>query len=187
MDELNLYEEGHSDALRPIQHGTDGSFMGEHRELAPVTIGEMRGLMTSIETKITGALSGAHCGAAHSSTQIVLAPLATSRAGEHTGAAHHLPKFRLTDSKGSKRRLTEIGMQPAHLLPSDLVIPKRMEVPTGERWLAYVQDWEKADPAAGLNIALKDWDEKWYSGRIRGAFAMGRNARREIAEEFINK
>lgn len=187
LDELNLYEDGHSDALRPIQRGADSSFMGEHRENEPVTIGELRGLMAGVEAKITVALSGPHHGAAYSSNQPVLAPPTEPRAGEHAGPAPHLLRFRITNLKGPKPHLTEIGMQPANSLPSNLAVPRRMEVAAGERWLAYVRDWEEADPAAGLQVALKDWDEKWYSGISRGGFAMLRRSRQLVAEEFINK
>jgi hypothetical protein len=35
-----------------------------------------------------------------------------------------------------------------------------------ETWKQAVQDWLYPDPAAGLTVALKDWDAAWYTGEL---------------------
>ena len=72
LDELFYYEEGHGDTLRPIQHGADISFMGEHLETQPATLGQVQALSASVEHTIHDQLN-------HQPSQ----PLGINHCGEH--------------------------------------------------------------------------------------------------------
>ncbi|GJJ07041.1 hypothetical protein Clacol_001239 [Clathrus columnatus] len=52
LDELHYYEEGHGDALRPIKTENHISFMGEHCNGQPVTVADMKTILTSIQGTI---------------------------------------------------------------------------------------------------------------------------------------
>ncbi|KAK2460228.1 hypothetical protein APHAL10511_007764 [Amanita phalloides] len=52
MDSLQSYELGHSDALCPIQHEADKSFMGEHQLLQPLSRAEFHSLTSALISTI---------------------------------------------------------------------------------------------------------------------------------------
>jgi len=184
LDELHYYEDGHADTLRPIQQEVDRSFLGEHRDLQPVTLGDLKGFMKGVEHTVTTAIQ-----LAQTSRSLVPStpPASTSRAGEHRGPNSTVQMFRPDRPTPSlfPANTAQSGQILAGEFPPGLCIPKRHDVPKEERWLAYVRDWEESDPERGLVLALKDWPEKWYTGQKRLHFASLRNTRKLIAEEFI--
>jgi hypothetical protein len=54
LDELHSYEEDHSDALCPVQREAQGSLLGEHVLVRPVSTEEVRLLHTSISSDVKG-------------------------------------------------------------------------------------------------------------------------------------
>jgi hypothetical protein len=185
LDELHYYEDGHADALRPIQRELDRSFLGEHRDLQPVTLGDMRGVIKGMEHTINTAIWSAQGLVSLHSTA---PPTNITRAGEHSGSNLTVRMFQPNQPTPPSLlgRSSESGLLLTGALPPGLCIPKRSEVDKADRWKAYVRDWEEADPARGLTVALKDWPKDWYTGKQRVQFATLRSTRALIAEEFIN-
>jgi hypothetical protein len=75
--------------------------------------------------------------------------------------------------------------------PRKAPVPSRTipKVPEGEAgWKMVVRDWEHADLARSLTVALKDWPREWYSRTQSASTTLGslRNHRMIIATEFIN-
>jgi hypothetical protein len=75
--------------------------------------------------------------------------------------------------------------------PRKAPVPSRTipKVPEGEAgWKTVVRDWEHADLARSLTVALKDWPREWYSRTQSASTTLGslRNHRMIIATEFIN-
>jgi hypothetical protein len=54
LDELHSYEEDHSGALCPIQRDAQGSLLGEHVLIQPVSTQEARLMHTSIHSDLKG-------------------------------------------------------------------------------------------------------------------------------------
>jgi hypothetical protein len=52
LDELHSYEEDHSDALCPVQREAEGSLLGEHVLVQPVSTQEVRLMHTSISSGV---------------------------------------------------------------------------------------------------------------------------------------
>ena len=172
MDELYYYEEGHSDALRPIKREAHISFMGEHTDIRPATVREMKEVCAALERNLKNTL--------HASTTTLST---CSRQGEHNGpslaAPYHVPPTECT--------IVAPAACPATTLspPVGMCIPRvRANMPKEKRWLTFVKDWEEADPARGLLIPLKDWEPEWRSDKT---FAMNYHSRKLIALEFIEK
>jgi hypothetical protein len=190
LDELHYYEEGHANALRPIQQALDQSLLGEHRDSDPVTLGEMRGMMQGMESTMESFVKD------HADSHPLPDPFGLlagpSRLGEHHGPRVHPSRgqfrsYQVAGSAANRVRQSEAGQLLVSDFPKGLSIPTRLDVLEGDRWFQYVTDWKQADPGRGLEIALKDWDESWVTGRKRVRLAASRNNRRTIAEEYIHK
>ena len=58
---------------------------------------------------------------------------------------------------------------------------------TNESWKQAIQDWLHPDPAAGLIVALKDWDSAWVRGSNGKIDSRGPkyHQRKLLAEEYM--
>ncbi|KAF8514730.1 hypothetical protein BU17DRAFT_52403, partial [Hysterangium stoloniferum] len=78
LDELHYSEEGHGDALQPIQSEVNMSFLGEHKDICPVSLLEMKELWSSMERSMVKTIKA---GFSHSTSDAA----ASHWHGEHTG------------------------------------------------------------------------------------------------------
>ncbi|TFK70514.1 hypothetical protein BDN72DRAFT_896416 [Pluteus cervinus] len=81
-----------------------------------------------------------------------------------------------------------IATETGHLLPQlDGVIPdvfiEDIHGPPEEAWQTAIQQWEKPHPKTG-QLALRDWPDKWFKGRMRDTISNKRLSRRRVAEAF---
>jgi hypothetical protein len=185
VDSLQSYENGHGDALCPIQREADRSFCGDHVLTSPVTAQEVREYAASTERKIstmidtittivkTGLDDGRH------SRVPIREPRTSLRCDtQHFDVAQpldnncHVP---------STSQITDICTPPRPLPLPSVRIPNLPRGPGA--WKEAVRQWEEGDPDTGLK-ALKDWPEEWYTGNQRLHFASKRSQRRVIADEY---
>ena len=170
LNELSYYEEGHGDALHPIQRGADISLMGEHLETQPATLGQVKALCASVKHTIHDQLN-------HQQSQ----PLGIDRHGEHQPSAMTSLHPRLPTPTPTSLPQPLPNLSP----PPNLQIPWTWkDVPIHECWLVFVKDWEEGDKERGLTMPLKDWNPAW---KATLTFAMNCHARKIIALEFIER
>jgi hypothetical protein len=115
-----------------------------------------------------------------------------SQLGEHSVSPTHpdMGRFQLRKGPGTTTSLvrqSDAGQLLARTFPKGLIIPTQHEIAEADRWFQYVTDWKEPDERRGLLVALKDWDESWYTGRSHMHLASCRNNRRIITEEYIHK
>ena len=185
VDSLQSYENGHGDALCPIQREADRSFCGDHVLTNPVTALEVREYAASTDRKISTMIDAI--------TTIVKTSLGN---GRHSQIPIHNPSTSLRfdvqhfdvtrPSDGScdvpsTSKTTNICTPPRPLPLPSLHIPNISRGPGA--WKEAVRQWEEGDPTNGLK-ALKDWPDEWYTGSQRLHFAAKRSQRRAIAEEY---
>ncbi|KAF8521186.1 hypothetical protein BU17DRAFT_64953 [Hysterangium stoloniferum] len=174
LDELHYYEEGHGDALRPIQREVNMSFLGEHKDIRPASLLEMKELWSSMERSMGEKIK------AEFSHSISGVAAAFHRHGEHTGIQPDNTTTNATNVTPIPLLLSSLS---APSPPPGLCIPAAQKgIPRHERWLTFVHDWENIDESRGLHKPLKDWPTKW---KTHPAFAMSYRARKLIAEEYI--
>ncbi|KAF8521981.1 hypothetical protein BU17DRAFT_45386 [Hysterangium stoloniferum] len=174
LDELHYYEEGRGDALQPIQSEVNMSFLGEHKDIRPVSLLEMKELWSSMERSMGKTIKG---GFSHSTSDAA----ASHQHGEHTGIQSNNNTTNTTNVMPIPLPLSSLLASP----PPGLSIPAaQIGIPRHERWLTFVHDWENIDESRGLHKPLKDWPTKW---KTHLAFAMSYCARKLIAEEYILK
>ncbi|KAF8529568.1 hypothetical protein BU17DRAFT_36594, partial [Hysterangium stoloniferum] len=167
LDELHYYEEGHGDALRPIQREVNMSFLGEHKDIRPASLLEMKELWSSMERSMGKKIK------AEFSHSISGVAAASHRHGEHTGIQPDNTTTNATNVTPIPLLLSSLS---APSPPPGLCIPAtRKGIPRHERWLIFVYDWENIDESRGLHKLLKDWPTKW---KTHPAFAMSYRARR---------
>jgi hypothetical protein len=197
LDELHYYEEGHSDALRPVQREATTSLLGEHRENRLATVGDLETALSSVHQHFGEHMKN-HLQEACTTVLGYMQPPAPSplplitphiiRRGEHGATRHwrtytHAP---LT-ANAPEQRVSECGQMLADSLPLGLCIPSvPAHLPPEEGWKSWVKDWESADANRGLTVPLCDWKAEWYSGKVRTKFGVKYGQRKRVALEFID-
>ncbi|KAF8519606.1 hypothetical protein BU17DRAFT_47589 [Hysterangium stoloniferum] len=194
LDELYHYEESHGDALRPISHEADRSFLSEHIEMRPPSKFELREMMVAqtkaLEERILTSLT-----AAAVSNTAVFAALGDRNTGDPGGADYAGPRSRASQTQTTAREMddidTDMNAGPAVLTLLEnrkLCIPSiAWKGPLHLRWKQIIRDWECADPPRGHYIPLRDWDPKWLRGENRTTFGVKYHQRKLIAIEYIDR
>ncbi|KAF8529540.1 hypothetical protein BU17DRAFT_60336 [Hysterangium stoloniferum] len=150
------------------------SFLGEHKDIRPVSLLEMKELWSSMERSMGKTIKA---GFSHSTSDAA----ASHRHGEHAGIQSNNNTTNTTNVMPIPLPLSSLLASP----PPGLSIPAtRIGIPRHERWLTFVHDWENIDESQGLHKPLKDWPTEW---KTHLAFAMSYRARKLIAEEYILK
>ncbi|KAF8524117.1 hypothetical protein BU17DRAFT_63476 [Hysterangium stoloniferum] len=145
-EHLHYYEEGHGDALQPIQSEVNMSFLGEHKDIRPVSLLEMKELWSSMERSMGKTIKA---GFSHSTSDAA----ASHRHGEHTGIQSNNNTTNTTNVMPIPLPLSSLLAPP----PPGLCIPAaQIGIPRHERWLTFVHDWENIDESRGLHKPLKD-------------------------------
>jgi hypothetical protein len=204
LDELQNYETGFSDALRPVQREATESFLGEHRQVRFATFKDLEdaiaiahhsfGHTVKIQfkdefnrflTKLPPTPSNAPLPQQplpHPSTL----PTQVVRCGEVEG---NTLRWRVNQVPSSvSQRIPESGQIAADQIPTDIQVPMLPKgTPMEEGWWIWVEDWKKPAPSRGNSVALCNWKKEWYSGPNRSAMGVLYGQRRKVALEFIDK
>ncbi|KAJ7592422.1 hypothetical protein C8J56DRAFT_1044894 [Mycena floridula] len=162
LDELYNCEEDHSDALCPVKHDASMSHNGETQLL-----------MSSFARSFT----------ATNHWQAMVTPESTFQAFGHHMMTGLIPWmwFSHFPTIPSVIPMTVVTFQ-APVPKSRWAIPNITKGLNG--WKQIVKDWEFADPACSLNIALRDWTEEEIQASKLGSKY---NHRQMIATEFIDE
>ncbi|KAF8514460.1 hypothetical protein BU17DRAFT_68392 [Hysterangium stoloniferum] len=171
LDELYHYEESHGDALRPISHEADKSFLSEHVESRPPSKSELREMMVAqakaLEEKILTSLTAA---------PITFAASGDTNTGHAAAGDNPGPHSRTSQMTPNEINANANTKNPAMLtLPENrrLCIPSiARKGPLHLRWKQIIHDWESADPSRGHYVPLKDWDPEWLRGENRTTFGV---------------
>ncbi|KAK7015976.1 hypothetical protein R3P38DRAFT_2542938 [Favolaschia claudopus] len=189
LDSLQSYETGHADALCPVQHEVDKSFMGEHLLVKPVTVGEFRATASEIMAQLKAMSLDAKNSHPRQATPMLSAghstrsPLLPSTAPPQTSAAHQ-------DASAEEAPSPHTPSRPNSRAPT---LSERVEVISGVfipdlkkgdgAWLEAVRQWEHGDEAQGLK-PLRDWPREWYSDGMRKVTGTKRSHRKLIFDEY---
>lgn len=204
LDELHAYEERHSDALRPLGKEADISLLAEHRLTRPITHNDVRELFNTFNVKLSAnidtkleqhtqkvlALVSQHFQQAHISSASSSSSALPVVSGSGTQAAAPnpststacLPPVTYTPHPGTTS--PQPGDAPFYLqIPA---IPS--SVAQEEKWIWWIRDWDQADPARGLNVALSEWKREWMRGTASAKRQVSNlyNHRKALAVEFID-
>lgn len=203
LDELGAYETDHTAALSPLRlQENTASFLGEHKEMAPVTLAQHRHDVLGLENKLTalGATLETKMDAmvdniltvVRSGFPVPPSPTRITAPPSHFPSAPLAPELARVVVPGPSASPSPLRPrvqlpQPGDAIPTSLPEPKYCD---GEpKYLAVVRDWKFADPSRGLYHALKDWEPEWYSWGTVGSRLHGAkySQRRWIALEFIER
>ncbi|KAF8506350.1 hypothetical protein BU17DRAFT_71311 [Hysterangium stoloniferum] len=192
LDELHHYEESHSDALRPISHEADRSFLSEHIEMWPpskLKLCEMMVAQTkALEERILASLTAAAVG-----NTAIFAALGDRNTDDPGGVDYAGPHSQ--PSQTTPREMDEIDTD-MNAGPAVLTLPENHKLcipsiawkgPLNLHWKQIIHDWECADPPCGHYIPLKDWDPEWLRGENRIMFGVKYHQRKLVAIEYIDR
>jgi hypothetical protein len=193
VDSLQSYETGHGDALCPVPHEADKSFMGEHLLVKPVATEEFRTVTSQIITDLRKiSLNPPPC-TCHSHTHSSDLPAMGPRPGSQpraavqvSGSAVTVPAAQISPPEQPSSREDSPAVQSARLSQRVVIIPGVFipDLKKGdEAWLDAVHQWEDGDPANGLQ-ALRDWPREWYTEGMRQVTGAKRSQRKMIFEEY---
>lgn len=223
VDEVQAYEEDHSDALRPRPRGTNESLFGERQELQPVSCSQHEHSVALINSQLNLVLDALRL-LSNTAQPVTLdftrpnfpltarwhGTLAQPTAGSSMSVTHPVAALNHPPASLLGVGQTALPATPAVLpaasgavsanppLTATVVhtaagarIPALIAI-DGHHWRCVVKDWEEADPARGLEVALKLWSEDWTS-RSGGGTGYGSSLaslycqRKKIAVEFIEQ
>ncbi|KAJ4475118.1 hypothetical protein C8R41DRAFT_869964 [Lentinula lateritia] len=209
LDELNTYEEDHSDALAPVDRRASESHAGEAAEMGPVSAAECRNLFQmqsffiqkTVKNEVFAALT----------TPSLVQQIGSVPGYRHTNGPNISPSFiyPAIHSTNSVSIPSEIYAPPPPLIPPSknpqttyiqassmsssppAFLPGLEHLPTipnirpgPEGWKQIVHDWEHADPNRHHHYALRDWKTEWAKAT---KLASNYNKRKLIATEFIEE
>ncbi|KAK7057802.1 hypothetical protein R3P38DRAFT_3546631 [Favolaschia claudopus] len=184
LDSLQSYETGHADALCPVQHEVDKSFMGEHLQVKPVTTQEFRATTAEIMAQLKAisleATLSHHRRATPSPLSHPASPPVLLSAPTQPIPPSNTPPNAST-SNTTSRPNSRIPISEQVEVLAGVAIP---DLKKGDRaWLDAVRQWEYGDENQGLK-ALRDWPREWYSDGMRKVTGAKRSQRKLIFEEY---
>ncbi|KAJ6480027.1 hypothetical protein C8R47DRAFT_1186705 [Mycena vitilis] len=184
LDSLQSYETGHGDALCPVPHEADRSFMGDHLLVKPVATEEFRSVTSEIITQLTkinlNVSSYGRCSHSESSGHPIQAPptVRISGAPAVVFPVIHRPN-QPTREDSSVFNSVPISDR-VNIIPG-VAIP---DLKKGESaWLDAIRQWEHGDPDNGLK-PLRDWAREWYTGGMRRITGSKYSQRKLIFDEY---
>ncbi|KAJ7508230.1 hypothetical protein B0H11DRAFT_2169261 [Mycena galericulata] len=195
LDSLQSYEIGHSDALCPVPHEADKSFMGDHLMVKPVPTEEFRAVTSQIITQLSKiSLNQPHCICSHTSStpssdvmpsHRVAAPVLQDSSAQAATVGAHMAASN-SPSAPAQPPHTESVARPIPISQQITIIPG-VVIPDLKKgntaWRDAVRQWEEGDPAKGLS-PLRDWPRAWYSDGMRLVTGTKRSQRKLIFDEF---
>ncbi|KAJ3845839.1 hypothetical protein EV368DRAFT_90008 [Lentinula lateritia] len=197
LDELNTYEEDHSDALAPIDRRASESHAGEAAEMGLLSAAEGRQLFTMVGSTIKKEFAAIYTarlpqGPAPYSPypyqgyiiwpspplpKSSFIPSPSSYLSQMAAPAPNQAIYASTASSApqpSTKILPELDYRP--------IIPKIRPSPSA--WKQVIIDWEHPDPSRDHHYALKDWKPEWAKVTQQAALY---GQRKLIALEFIER
>jgi hypothetical protein len=187
LDELYHYEEGHGNALRPLQEEPMTSFLSEHTATKPVTAAEITQIMQSqLSILIKDVQDAVISSIKASSTAVVNFGIMQDikRHGEHDPATPKSldgPERPIVQAIQAAIKLTDDSPP----LPVALHIPRPPRCKKGEisiAWKKAIKDWNES--SSTNPYPLKDWPKEWYTGKNRTRFGQAYFNRRLIVTEY---
>ncbi|KIJ40842.1 hypothetical protein M422DRAFT_780639 [Sphaerobolus stellatus SS14] len=192
VDEINHFEEGHRDALRPCLPETKRSFLGEHEHFQVPNKLEIQQIFHTEVASATQTIFQNYEKLFSTLLQTV-APLTVSpnsadatsvtgaRYGEYRNLRHatviHGPVASLQISGFSQPKNSEVSVR-------DLTLPNiDKKVPMSQRWQQVIKDWYNSDPSWNHHIPLKDWKQAWIT-ELRGTLAQKYYDRKLIVQQY---
>ncbi|KAH7871951.1 uncharacterized protein C8R40DRAFT_1273810 [Lentinula edodes] len=183
LDELNTYEEDHSDALAPIDRRASESHAGEAAEMSPVSAAECRSLFQtqSLATDCQYRLTNIPPKFPHSSflpirnTQIPSSLIYSSASFVPVVGDHQTTYIQAASSSTTQ----------SSFLPDLTHVPTIPNIRPGpDGWKQVVRDWDHADPSRNHHYALRNWKPEWAKEMKLASIY---NKRKLIATEFIEE
>ncbi|KAJ3856399.1 hypothetical protein EV368DRAFT_32460 [Lentinula lateritia] len=197
LDELNTYEEDHSDALAPVDRRASESHAGEAAEMSPVSAAECRSLFQTqslfIENTIKKEGYRLPVSPAYQSINSTNIPpkflhssylpihntqIPSSLIYSSTSFVPVVGDHQTTYTQAASSSTTQSSFLPD--LTHVPTIPNIRPGPDG--WKQVVRDWEHADPSRNHHYALRNWKPEWAKEMKLASIY---NKRKLIATEFI--
>ncbi|KAF8688094.1 hypothetical protein AX14_003512 [Amanita brunnescens Koide BX004] len=178
INSLQADENDYSDQLNPMQLNTDApgkSLMGEHLELQPATLQDVRILQEAIMNhldRIT-VVPAPFNFPTHPPVTTVMIPSAAAVTERNN--RHHA----FTPHAAPAAASTESDTEEVPAVIPGIRIP---DLKAGE-WKKALDQWYRGDPTARLR-PLKDWEPREYQGRMRKVVASKRRTRELIAMAY---
>ncbi|KAF8831747.1 hypothetical protein HHX47_DHR1001247 [Lentinula edodes] len=157
LDELNTYEEDHSDALAPIDRRASESHAGKAAEMNPVSAAECRSLFQTQSLFIENTIK-----------KEVIAALTTP------------PSYNQTNHAASSSTTQSSFLPDLTHVPT---IPNIRPGPDG--WKQVVRDWDHADLSRNHHYALRNWKPEWAKEmKLASIYNKRKLIATEFIEEF---
>jgi hypothetical protein len=179
LDELYHYEEGHGNALRPLQEEPMLSFLSEHTAIKPVTAADITQIIRSEISILIKDVQDA-----------VISSVKASPTGVTNFGIFQDIKRRGEHDPSEEPTVQDI--QVATKLPEDSPpIPVALHIPRPPRcrkgeisiaWRQAIEDWSES--SSTNPYPLKSWPKEWYTGKNRTRFGQAYFNRRLIATEY---
>lgn len=184
---VGTMERALSDAVGNMERALSDSRIAQNLELKGMMEGMMEGMMKGMMTNMVAPLlnNPASHTAAPSSSATILAPPVTATHIPMPATVIPDPAFppAIDTSPSHGRRPSSY---PLNWFPPGLCVPEPpLHTPSSRSWRFYIQDWTQADPSRGHNVALRDWDPDWYTGKKRCVFASQRKRRERVYDAWI--
>ncbi|GJJ13564.1 hypothetical protein Clacol_007819 [Clathrus columnatus] len=184
LDELYYYEENHGDALKPIVREAHVSFMGEHKDMKPITMDELMTVTSSLQHNITHAVISNILSAMHTKRSTPPFYFSTDYYQGPQRTADHNPSIpgRTISLTPSPINSIPTSSMKAPLPPGVYVPNIGKEIKKSDRWKIVIQQWEIGDPSVANGLPLRDWPDEWTKNP---AIAVKYRDRMLVASEFI--
>lgn len=194
VDSLQSYESGHGDALCPTPREADKSFMGDHLLVQPVTTDEFRTFSVAVMAAIRESKAMTAPQLPSSSpcflARTIQPQVDTNRSlSPVTNANREFQRDTIADRDLTvpwQYSVTSVPFDGPAPLSSNPVPIAGVYIPDLGRkkgtWRIAVRQWE--EPDSNIQLALKDWPEEWYTGRMKNKTAAKRSQRKLIAMEY---
>ncbi|KIN97880.1 hypothetical protein M404DRAFT_100511, partial [Pisolithus tinctorius Marx 270] len=216
LDELNCYENDHSDALQPVPREGDRSLAGEAALIRPASTEALSMAHASITADVASLhttvreVKEASCSLSTdtmTSLPPAIQPASTPAAQPYlstfdlqpTQAQFRMPRVvqpsdvsfstSLPSRIGPQRIKTSASTSLLGVVIPDVPVlhPDGTQTSKSDSWRDIVRHWTEGEPRLGLHISLKDWPYHYYNGKSGRQFNTKYSQRRVIATEFLDE